>query len=178
MSNSKEEKEKDSRGGMAKCPKYVLEDKQGAIGMLLKVKTSRNALKKETALLIKNQIDGRAAIGAFDKIRDKPLDIALHLSVNKTRFERQDLDNIQKVVFDAIKKDKRHPERNYLVSDDSKIIRCLVYKTKRIEDKYVDTDELTISFREHNPEKQMILEKESGIIVEIKPVKYKIVPNG
>ena len=158
---------KNFRGRVSKCPKYVLEDKQASIGMLLTVQTSSKILKNKTKILIRNEVDGRAAKGVFDAIRDKPVDLCLHVSLNKARFKKQDLDNIQKVVFDAIKKDRRCPDRNYIVNDDSQIIRCIVYKTNRIEDECVDTDELTISAREHNPGKQMVLRKEPGINVKI-----------
>lgn len=168
MSYKREVIKENFRGRMARCHKYILEDSQCSMGMLITVQTSSKKGKNRTKVLIRNQIDGRGAKGMFDKVKNKPVDICLHLSLNKARFKKQDLDNIQKIVFDAIKKDKRFPHRNYIVDDDCQIIRCIVYKTQRIEDKNVDTDELTISVREHNPTKQMILSKKPGIAVTFK----------
>lgn len=146
------------------CYSYALEDSK-IISLLLKIKTSSDN-KAYSKSLIRAQINNDF-IDQCKTLQDKLLDIGLHLSVNKRRYKRQDLDNIQKVVFDAIQKDKKKPQRDYLIKNDSQIVRCLVYKTERIENINFDTDQLTISLREHDPKKQMIMKGMPPVICTI-----------
>ena len=68
----------------------------------------------------------------------------------------QDVDNIAKVVLDALK--------GCLFKDDSQIVRLLLVKQEAELLAGYDTNSLVISFRVHDPEKDMILinEKNNG----------------
>ncbi len=74
------------------------------------------------------------------------------------------MDNVQKVVFDALKEDTNDPswKNKHLYKDDKKICRVIAWKIKREEIEGFNTDSLTISFRIHDPSKQMIMEKENN----------------
>ncbi len=77
--------------------------------------------------------------------------------MDSRRFKQQDLDNIQEIVLDALQKDKKDPSWNYLYENDSQVCRILVWKTKKVEVSDYNTASMTISFRVHDPSKQMIM---------------------
>lgn len=95
----------------------------------------------------------------FDRFRHESLDLAIVAKVDKQRMKRQDVDNIAKVVLDALRKNKEVDSKEdvFLFYDDSQIARLLVWKIPREEDERYDTDGLVISFRIHDPHKQMLL---------------------
>ncbi len=62
-----------------------------------------------------------------------------------------------KVVLDALKKSDKDPSKPYLFKDDSQVVRLLIYKLETKEVSGYETNSLIISFREHNPNEQMIL---------------------
>ena len=136
----------------------------GAIGIcsdLITVKTGkikRNATIQKIKINFENWVKNKN----FDGFRKELLDLAIVAKVNKQRMNKQDLDNLAKVVLDALKKDPKSdfkPEA-FLFFDDAQIVRLLVYKIPREEDDRYDTDGLIISFRKHAPEREMELEKE------------------
>jgi len=91
------------------------------------------------------------------------IDLAVFLEVDINNFKKQDLDNIQKVVLDALQKDKADPSWNYLYENDSQVCRILVWKAEKKEIKILNekynTASMMISFRIHDPLKQMIMDK-------------------
>jgi len=91
----------------------------------------------------------------FDAIRSSSLDLAIVARVSPNRMKNQDIDNIAKVVIDALNKSEGDPR--FLFYDDNQIVRLLVWKIQEQENVRYNTDTLTISFRIHNDKKQMIL---------------------
>lgn len=149
-------------GRIKKGPSPALEDATGMAADLITLKTGKPN-KNETVEKIKTNLENWMGNVGFDELRGKLLDIAIVAKVNKQRMETQDLDNIAKIVLDSLKKnDKLDFKRDtFLFKDDSQVVRLLVYKMPREEDELYSTDELVISFREHDSKKQMILvEKE------------------
>lgn len=126
-----------------------LEDSEGSAGDLITIKTSR---KKDTIKDMTTNIKSWLENKHFTEFKNKEMDLAIVVYVNKQRMKMQDVDNIAKVVLDALKK----PEP-YLFENDSQVIRLLVYKMLQKPVKDYNTDAVIISFREYNPDKQMIL---------------------
>jgi hypothetical protein len=88
---------------------------------------------------------------------DQKIDMAIVSHRQDTYIKMQDLDNIAKVVLDALK--------GHLFHDDAQIVRHLLVKedAKPVEIYYgnedqIKTDQISISFRKYEPEKQMILQ--------------------
>jgi Holliday junction resolvase RusA-like endonuclease len=131
-----------------------LEDAMGASNILMEVCTSKKAESEEG--IIRN-IREWMENNKFEGIRDKELDVSILIYVNKQRYAWQDVDNISKVVLDAISNDKEKTKSAYLLEDDKQVIRLLAYKLMREEIPGMDTDEVRLSFRVHNPSKQMVL---------------------
>ena len=138
-------------------PLLVLEESEGVVTDLIVIKTRTN--RKKMIKDIKINLEHWMKNHNFDEFRDCNIDLAIVAKVNKQRMKQQDIDNVAKVVLDALKKNENidfKPEI-FLFNDDSQIVRLLIYKMLRKEDKIYDTDSLTISFRKHDPYKQMIL---------------------
>lgn len=92
------------------------------------------------------------------------LDVAIVLHVRKGRYKTQDLDNIAKIVVDALEKPKDPNDKfPYLYENDNQIIRLLLYKIQRKDQLDAETSQLSISARKHNPHKNMILRELKGI---------------
>jgi Holliday junction resolvase RusA-like endonuclease len=91
----------------------------------------------------------------FESVRTSPLDLAIVARVNPDRMRKQDIDNIAKVVIDALKKTDGDPR--FLFQDDCQIVRLLVWKFQEEEYAGYNADSLTISFRVHDDRKQMVL---------------------
>jgi hypothetical protein len=83
--------------------------------------------------------------------------LAIIVKLAPYRKKKQDIDNIAKVIFDALKKRKDDPR--FLFNDDCQIIRMLVWKIQRREDPLWHTDSYDISFRVHDGNKPMNLIK-------------------
>ena len=141
---------------------WILEDSKN-FGLLLEVKSYYFG-KKETISKIKAHLE-------FEKINDlswknienEKLDVAIVIHVNKKRYDSQDVDNIAKVVLDALKKGN---SENYLIKDDCQIIGLLVDERQREESKDSDTDQLSVSIRKHNPKKDMKIIRSYSIMNE------------
>lgn len=162
-------------------PFLVLEGSKGSANDLIEIKTGKKNRNKTKLDLITN-IENWMKARAFDKIKDKYIDLAIVAYVSKKRMKTQDVDNIAKLVIDSLNQDSLMRFKNslirrygkcekanlgevYLLKNDSQIRRLLVYKIEKTEvetktrkrvDKY-DTDSVIISFREHNPKKEMTL---------------------
>ncbi len=142
----------------------VLKDCLGSNGSLIEIITSpilKKSMVKEIrenfGEYFKNEKSKEARYaGAL-------IDLAIFLEVDINNFKNQDLDNIQKVVLDALQKDKADPSWNYLYENDSQVCRILVWKVEKKEIKVLNekynTASMTISFRIHDPLKQMIMDR-------------------
>lgn len=135
-------------------PFYELEDYTGLIGDLVTVKTGSDYRQEVISTIRRNFADWMKH-HRFEDIRESKLDIAIIVSVTPHRMKCQDVDNIAKAVLDALKKSGE--DNRFLFHDDRQIIRMLVWKIEQKTLQDYNTDTLTISFRKHNPEKQMIL---------------------
>jgi Holliday junction resolvase RusA-like endonuclease len=148
-------------GRISKIPDGLnikLEDSIGFYSDLVTIKTGKmNRLK--TIKTLKTNLESWMKNPHFNELRNEKLDLAIVAIINKQRMKRQDIDNILKVVLDALKKNNKFNFKKdaFLFYDDSQIIRVLIQKAERVEDEYYETDGLVISFRKHNPNKQMIL---------------------
>lgn len=133
----------------------VLKEHFGSSSDLIAIKTSK---KKDTEEKIRGGLEPWMNNKKFNLLRSKLLDLVIIVYVNKRRMEKQDVDNIAKVVLDALKKPKnKDSEKRWLFKDDSQVVRLLVYKIPQKRSKEGLTDEFVISFREHSLNKQMIL---------------------
>lgn len=131
----------------------TLVDSAGSIGTLKEIPSNDKGRVRQ---LIAEEA-GWLNNPSFQDFKKRPLDISLVLFVNKMRAIRQDVDNIAKVLLDALKKRPEDPTDPYLFEDDSQIVRLLVWKCERDSVEGFDTDGFVLSFRKHDPEKQMIL---------------------
>lgn len=135
-----------AKANMNEC--LVLEDSEGTFGDLITVKT-KSETKKE---VIKEMQSSQGSwMEKFPHLHDinKKIDMAIVVYRQVGYLKRQDLDNIAKVVLDALK--------GYLFKDDSQIVRLLLVKKEAELLEGYDTDSLVISFRIHDPERDMIL---------------------
>jgi Holliday junction resolvase RusA-like endonuclease len=146
-------------GRITKGAIWKLKDSIGIYADLITVKSGKEADKKETTKNIKLNLEKWAGNPKFEKFRKVPMDLAIVIKMNKYRFRHQDVDNIVKIVLDALKKNNKS-DTIFLFEDDSQVVRLLVWKMKREEDFYYNTDQLIISFREHDSRKQMEMIKE------------------
>ena len=131
----------------------VLEDSEGTFGDLITVKT-KSETKKE--MIKEIQSSQGSWMEKFPHLHDtdKKIDMAIVVYRRVGYLKRQDLDNIAKVVLDALK--------GYLFGDDSQIVRLLLVKKEAELLAGYDTDSLVISFRIHDPKRDMILINEKG----------------
>ncbi|NOQ34238.1 MAG: RusA family crossover junction endodeoxyribonuclease [Methanosarcinales archaeon] len=104
------------------------------------------------------QSSQRSWMEKFPYLHDanEKIDLAIVVYRRVGYLKRQDLDNIAKIVLDALK--------GYLFKDDSQIVRLLLVKNEAKLLAEYETDSLVISFRIHDPERDMILinEKNNG----------------
>ena len=126
----------------------VLEDSEGTFGDLITVKTKKKTKKKMIEDIRSSQ---ESWMEKFPHLHDinKKIDLAIVVYRQVGYLKRQDLDNIAKVVLDALK--------GYLFKDDSQIVRLLLVKKEAELLAGYDTDSLVISFRIYDPESDMIL---------------------
>lgn len=136
----------------------VLRGKKGSFAAPMIVETGKRGYdKRQVQEAIKSKIQNWVDAPGFKDIRNEFLDLAIIASVNPQRMKTQDVDNISKTVLDALQQGKN--DSRFLFYNDNQIIRLLVWKVKRTEQKDCDTDSLEISFRVHDSKKQMTLEK-------------------
>ena len=135
-------------------PFPVLEDNQGSIVDLVTIST-KNKNRKDVIATIRMNLGSWMKNHHFEGIREAELDIAIVACISPGRMKNQDIDNVSKVVLDALKKSEG--DNRFLFYDDHQVIRLLVWKIQQEESADYNTDTLTISFRIHEPNKQMIL---------------------
>lgn len=135
-------------------PFLQLADSIGVSGDLGEVKTGSD-YRKGMIDTIKNNLSIWMANSAFEPIRGQQLDLAIVVKLSPYRLKNQDVDNIAKVICDALK--QRKGDKRFLFDNDSQIIRMLVWKIPRKEDPQWYTDSYDISFRIHDGNKPMNL---------------------
>ena len=140
---------------MNKCTKksntnecLTLEGSEGSFGDLITVKT-KNKTKQKMIDEIRSNLGSWMEKFPHLHDTDKKIDLAIVVYRRVGYLKRQDLDNIAKVVLDALK--------GCLFKDDSQIVRLLLVKKEAEPSAGYDTNSLVISFRVHDPEKDMIL---------------------
>jgi Holliday junction resolvase RusA-like endonuclease len=147
------------RGRLAATPrgaKTVLEDAFGYTNCLLTVSTrssNRENQKREIRKTLTLWLDNPR----FEEVRKKDLDLSIVVLINPLRMKTQDVDNIAKPIMDALKRNINHPNDPYLFEEDSQIRRLLIEKIQKVEHNDFDTDDVYISFREYDPQNQMIM---------------------
>jgi len=143
-----------SIGRTGSSPPLVLEDSEGSFYDLVTIKTG-SKYRKEITDKVKTNLWSWMQNPNFKDIRGESLDLAIVASVNPSRMKTQDIDNIAKVVLDALK--KRAGDSSFLFHDDYQIVRLLIWKIQSEKRPMYNTDSLSISFRVHDNKKQMIL---------------------
>lgn len=141
-------------GRMGSRPYLTLESSDGSFDDLVTVKTG-GRYKIALTDVIRINLENWMRNPVFGTIRDQPLDLAIVARISPKRMHNQDIDNLAKIVLDALKKKSGDPL--FLFHDDSQIVRLLVWKIERQEQPGWNTDSLTISFRIHDDKKQMVL---------------------
>lgn len=123
----------------------VLEDLEGSFEDLITVKTKNKTKKK---MIEEIRLSQGSWMEKFPHLRDtdKKIDLAIVVYRRVGYLKRQDLDNIAKIVLDALK--------GRLFGDDSQIVRLLLVKKEAELLAGYDTNSLVISFRVHDPELQ------------------------
>ena len=140
----------------------ILNGSKGSSNSLFTVKTSSKT-KFETIKDIKINLKNWMENKNFNEFRNKKIDLSIVIYTSKLNMKKQDVDNIAKIILDAICENKFH-EPPFLFNNDNQIVRLLVYKIKQEEIKESNTAEFVISFREHKAELQMNL-IERGVII-------------
>ncbi len=140
----------------------VMEGYAGYHGMLIDIKTGKDRktekkYKKEMIKQIREQFGRFFESKKFEELKKDPLDLAIYLEVNAQRLSKQDLDNVLKVVLDALQKDGHNPSWNYLYENDSQVYRLHVEKSEKVEIPGYNTASMMISFRKHDPSKQITM---------------------
>lgn len=148
-----------TKGRVAQGPVLSLKDSYALDSDLITVRTGKID-RRRTIEAIRTSLRSWMDNPLMEKIRAEPLDVAIVAKVNRQRMEQQDVDNIAKIVLDALKKHGEGKGKEVsLFHRDSQVVRLLVYKLPRTEHESYDTDEMTVSLRKHDPKKQMILEE-------------------
>jgi Holliday junction resolvase RusA-like endonuclease len=140
---------------IAKDPFLTLEDSVGA-NSLIKVKTSKKT-KREIIEAIRRELKYYINNNIIQSFKDKNVDLAIIVYVRNSDYKRQDVDNIAKIVLDALSKNGPEDKGPYIFNNDSQIKRLLVHKIKQTKSNEAETDQFIISFREYDPKKQMIM---------------------
>ena len=149
---------------IAASPLLVLDGSENYYHNLTTIKTSsknKREMKEKIRTDLKNWLNNPTLYS----MQNQSLDIAIVVRVNSIKVDRQDVDNVAKVVLDALK--KKEGDSRFLFHDDNQVIRLLVYKLKSEDVTGHITDSLTVSFRVHDPDKQMLL-IDPSVLVKIK----------
>ena len=130
-----------------------LEDYGFAYGGLIEITTGK---RKEMIQQLRRDF----IIHKFsEKLKKSLLDVSIVVHIRKGRYKWQDLDNLAKIILDALEKPKQEDDLPYLYENDSQIVRLIMYKIERIECLESETSQLSISARIHNPKQEMILKE-------------------
>ena len=144
---------------MGKNTPLILKHAEGSFSDLITI-SSRKDNRDETIKIIKTNLAAWMKNEHFDRYRNQQLDVAIVLFVDEQKMKKQDVDNVGKIVLDALKQGAKdeHRKEAYLFDDDSQVVRLLVYKLPRCEDEENNTDCMVVSFRRHDYVEQMLLE--------------------
>jgi len=123
-------------------------------GDLIEVKTGFK-YRNETMDLIRKNMTCSSGNPMIPFQENELLDMAIVVHVNSQRFKTQDLDNVAKVVLDAIK--FKDGKELYFIGDDNQIVRLLLIKERKNDLPDSETSQLSISIRKHDPTKEMKL---------------------
>ncbi len=141
-------------GRAAAGPFLVLEGSAGFSNDLIEIKTSE---KEDSMGKLRGNLADWLSNSNFKKYQKEKIDLAIVVFASPSRYLRQDCDNIAKVILDAISNNPRNKKPFYLIDNDNQVIRLLVYKLQRETVQDALTDGMVLSFRIHDPAKQMIL---------------------
>ena len=141
-------------GRIGSRPNLVLEANSGTFHDLVTIKTG-GRYRCEIIEQIRRNLESWMKNPYFKDVRDSLLDLAIVARVSPDRMNNQDIDNIAKVVMDALKESDR--DSRFLFHDDRQVVRILVWKLQREERAGYNTDSITISFRVHDDRRQMVL---------------------
>ncbi|MFC1988963.1 RusA family crossover junction endodeoxyribonuclease [Chloroflexota bacterium] len=144
-------------------PPLELEDAFCSIYVLMAVKTGDKFKRYQVIEQIRNGLALWMKNSTLDPIRNKGLDLTIVFNRESRYVGIQDVDNMAKLVMDALKKEKG--DSRFLFHDDKQVIRLLVYKQVAKKLSGYDTDSISISCRVHNPNKQMILENQKDKVM-------------
>ena len=151
----------EKKGKLSKGKCLVLEDSLGYFSDLITVKTGDKINISKTREELVKYIKYWMGRPDFNDLRKEKLDFAIVIYLDSRRYKLQDCDNISKMVLDTLEK-KKNPEA-YLFEDDRQIVRLLLYKIEAEKSKEFETNQMIVSFRKHDPNKQMILEEISKV---------------
>ena len=154
MTHGRERRETTGRRGSG--PLLVLEDSFAHFEDLVTIET-KGLRRKAVIETIRTNLAEWMNNPEFTVLRNSPLDLVIVAKVNRRRMSTQDVDNVAKIVLDALK--EAPGDVRFLFHKDSQIVRLLVWKIQQQEDPDFNTDTIGISFRVHDPDKQMILER-------------------
>jgi Holliday junction resolvase RusA-like endonuclease len=126
----------------------ILGGAEGSFADLITIKTGTKTKKQVIEEFSRNTEIWQKTF-PYLRNKDAKIDLAIVIYRKPHFIRRQDVDNIAKVVMDALK--------GNLFLDDSQIVRLLVYKLDAKHVESHDTDSVAISFRLYNPNKQMNL---------------------
>ena len=141
-------------GRIGSTPHLVLEANSGAFDDLVTIKTG-GRYRCEIIEKTRRNLESWMKNPDFKDVRNSLLDLAIVARVSPDRMKNQDIDNIAKVVMDALK--ESDGDSRFLFHDDRQVVRILVWKIQREERAEYNTDSLTISFRVHDDRRQMVL---------------------
>ncbi len=126
---------------------------------MVDVETANKKNKKKNIEQIRAKLRNFFGEQKFEKFKEKDakLDLAIFIEVSSHRYKTQDIDNILKIVLDAIQRDKKDSSWKYLCEKDSQIYRILAWKdiVEKVGD--YNTASVTLSFRTHDPSRQMTM---------------------
>jgi hypothetical protein len=91
--------------------------------------------KKKMKQQIRQSVEEKYKNMNFDGYKKADLDFAIYLESSDKDYSGQDLDNVQKIVLDALQKDSqkdKDPSWDCLFENDARICRILVWKSKKV----------------------------------------------
>ena len=149
----------------------ILEDSL-SYSHLITIKTGKAKRKETKKILRASLVDRWKGTPKIQELLDEPVDLSIALYVSKKNIASQDLDNISKVVLDALSKTNIGKEKDtgpYILNNDSQVMRLLLSKTIT-EASDGSTCSMVISIRKHDPDKQIIINEELATTIKVSAV--------
>lgn len=91
--------------------------------------------KKKMKQQIRQSVEEKYKNMNFNEYKKADLDFAIYLESSDKDYSGQDLDNVQKIVLDALQRDSqkgKDPSWDCLFENDAQICRILVWKSKKV----------------------------------------------